>query len=454
MRYRITINGRDKAAMVDLVRKHEIEVFDHGIRSATAGGYTVTALATPQEIQKLQQSEYHVVQHEDADKLGKLRQRQVGVSNRYKLSASRRSRRLSSRRTRYLNVEEVESAIGAAAEAPYSGIAKLIALPYLTWEGRQCHALRIGSQSGADRTCVYFLGGVHAREWGSCDILINFIEQVEQAYVNGTFLTFGRKTFEAADIKRIVDTLDILIFPQANPDGRHYSMTSESEWRKNRRPAREDFPQCPGVDLNRNYDFLWDFPRHFSPSAQVVTSAKPCSIYYNGESAFSEPETRNVRWLADQFPNTRFFVDLHSSGQNILYRWGDDDDQSIDPNMNFMNPSYDSVRGDDGPYKEYLPAADLATLVSLGTALRDGIKAVRGSDYVMASAYSGLYPTSGASDDYFYCRHFVEGSRRKVLSYTLEWGAEFQPAYVEMRHIIDEITAGLLAFCLEIVGMH
>ena len=300
---------------------------------------------------------------------------------------------------------------------------------------------------------MYFLGGVHAREWGSCDILINFIEQVEQAYVTGTGLSFGGKTFGAADIKRIVDTLDILIFPQANPDGRHYSMTCQSDWRKNRRPARNDFPQCPGVDLNRNFDFLWDFPSHFSPSAQVVTQTKPCSIYYNGESAFSEPETRNVRWLADQFPNTRFFVDLHSSGQTILYRWGNDEHQSVDPNMNFINPTYDSARGDDGPYKEYIPASDLATLVSLATALRDGIKAVRGTDYITASAYSALYPTSGASDDYFYCRHFVEVGQRKILSYTLEWGAEFQPPYVEMQHIIDEVTAGLLAFCLEIVGM-
>ena len=94
--------------MVDLVRKHAIEVFDHGIRFAPDIGYTVTAFATSLEIQKLQQSEYHVVQHEDADNLGKLRQRQVGVGNRYARSTSRRSARLSKRRKRYLNVDEVE----------------------------------------------------------------------------------------------------------------------------------------------------------------------------------------------------------------------------------------------------------------------------------------------------------------------------------------------------------
>jgi hypothetical protein len=53
-----------------------------------------------------------------------------------------------------------------------------------------------------------------SREWGSCDILIHFIECIEQAYLNGTPLSFGGNTFSAAEIATIVDTLDIVIFPQ------------------------------------------------------------------------------------------------------------------------------------------------------------------------------------------------------------------------------------------------
>ena len=37
-----------------------------------------------------------------------------------------------------------------------------------------------------------------------------------------------------------------------------------------------------------------------------------------------------------------------------------------------------------------------------------------------------------------------------MISYTLEWGTEFQPAYSEMQNIIQEITCGLLAFCLRL----
>src|SRR5262249_40444501 len=148
-----------------------------------------------------------------------------------------------------------------AASAPFTGFTQLLTLPNPTWEGRTCHAIKIGNGSGPARPGVYFLGGVHAREWGSADILVNFVEQLEQAYQSGSGLTFGSRSFSAADILTIVDTLDIFVFPQANPDGREYSMNTHAMWRKNRRTAPPSSSACPGVDVNRNYDFLWDFPR-------------------------------------------------------------------------------------------------------------------------------------------------------------------------------------------------
>ena len=175
----------------------------------------------------------------------------------------------------YLNVTEVESALSAATAAPYNGFTQLITLPNLTWEGRQCHAIKIANGSDPGRPGVYFLGGIHSREWGSSDILINFIEQLEQAYAgNGPHLR--PPAFSAADIQSIVNTLDIIVFPQANPDGRNYSMNTEALWRKNRRTAAPNSAACPGVDVNRNYDFLWDFPTYFSPSAGIVDSTDPC----------------------------------------------------------------------------------------------------------------------------------------------------------------------------------
>jgi murein tripeptide amidase MpaA len=351
----------------------------------------------------------------------------------------------------YLNVVEVESALSVAASAPYATFTEIIPLPKPTWEGRQCHAIKIASGTGGSRPGVYFLGGVHAREWGSPDILINFVEQLEQAYANGTSLTFGSKTFTVADIQTIVNTLDIIVFPQANPDGRNYSMNTDHCWRKNRRTAPPNSAACPGVDINRNFDILWDFPVYFSPAAAIQDSTDPCNYqYYRGPSALSEPETQNAKWIFDTFPNVGFFVDLHSSGENILHSWGDDQDQTTDPSMNFQNPTFNGMRGvKNDAYGEYIPGNDLSTALHFANVLHDGIQAFRGKNYTVESGYD-LYPVAGTSDDYAYSRHFVDPGKQNVISYTVEWGREFHPLYPEMQNIIQEITCGLLTFCLEL----
>lgn len=121
--------------------------------------------------------------------------------------------------------------------------------------------------------------------------------------------------------------------------------------------------------------------------------------------------------------------------------------------MNFKNHTYDRHRGisdlSASDYKEYIPSDDLSFAIDLANTFRDGIKAVRGTTYTVKSSYN-LYPTSGTSDDYAYSRNFVDSSKKKVLSFVLEWGETFQPPYSEMQNIISEITSGLLAFCLKI----
>ncbi|VDN00014.1 unnamed protein product, partial [Onchocerca ochengi] len=62
-------------------------------------------------------------------------------------------------------------------------------------------------------------------------------------------------------------------------------------WRKNRSPQKcfrsawGGHRCCEGVDLNRNFDFHW---------AEIGSSENPCSYLYQGESAFSEPETSQI----------------------------------------------------------------------------------------------------------------------------------------------------------------
>jgi carboxypeptidase T len=270
------------------------------------------------------------------------------------------------------------------------------------------------------------------------------------------YLSFGGKTFTAAQIQAIVNGLDIFVFPQANPDGRNYSMNSDVMWRKNRRPEQPDHPGCIGVDVNRNYEFLWNYPAYFSQTAGVANSTDPCDYQvYIGPGAVSEPETKNVVWLMDNNPSIRFFIDLHSFGEDILYSWGDAPDQTTDPNMNFHNSEYNGVRG-GASYQEFIPANDQLSTVALGKSIATAIKGVCGREYTVEQSIS-LYPTAGTSDDYSFSRHFIDSSKGKIIAYTVEWGSPanptpFHPPYTEMENIIKEATAGLVQFCVEVLA--
>jgi len=82
-RYRVTISGSSRDAMLALVRDHKVKVFDHGIRQGDVAGYLVDAIADPAAIQKLKAAGYQVHTHEDVDEAGKERQGEVGRGNRY-----------------------------------------------------------------------------------------------------------------------------------------------------------------------------------------------------------------------------------------------------------------------------------------------------------------------------------------------------------------------------------
>ena len=61
--------------------------------------------------------------------------------------------------------------------------------------------------------------------------------------------------------------------------------------------------------------------------------------------------------------------------------------------------------------------------------------------------------TAGATDDYSYSRHFVDRRQGKIIPLTVEWGRShastpFHPPYPEMRKVMREVSAGLLAVCL------
>jgi len=350
----------------------------------------------------------------------------------------------------YFNYDEIASALQLLANQ-HPDLAGLLTPPNLTTESRRVQAITIGRNDGAARPTVIVVGGIHAREWVPPDALICLAADLLEAGTAGTGLRYGSAHFDAATIAGMLDSLQIAILPCANPDGRVYSQEVDPDWRKNRRPMPNQNGQISyGVDINRNFDVAWDFRRYFAPGAVSASSDPNHKYLYVGPAAASEPETRNIMWLLDNLPETRWFIDVHSAIPAVFHSWGLDSNQTADPQQNFLNPAFDGVRGNpDDSYGEFIKAADLDIVHRLARTMKDTVTLVAGDNYEVGPAFE-LYATSGASDDYAYSRHLAHSGSPKIFGFTMECGHEFQPDGGGRETVIKEVCAALLAFCKDI----
>lgn len=356
----------------------------------------------------------------------------------------------------YLNVDEVESAMLVAA-ATHPALATIIEMPEPSHEGRVCRAIRLSGPVKGAKVGFCFSAGVHAREWGNPDVLVSLMERLLAAYAAGAGLSFGAVAFSAKQVKSILDRVNLYIFPQVNPDGRKYSMEKDAFWRKNRRPTSGGI----GTDLNRNFDFLWDHLKHFHQATQdgnpavpdVQTSKWPQDSTYRGPAAHSESETRNLAWLVESHQDIRALVDVHSHGKQILYGWGDDQAQAVDPSKSFQNAAHDGQRGVGGDaYGEYVHPWMDEMEKELAQEMRAAIQAAHGDKAWQAIQSYQLYPTSGTCDDYVRSLHYRDPTHRRILAWTFETGSSWWPDYdTELAKTKDEVGAALLTLCLRVL---
>ena len=231
-------------------------------------------------------------------------------------------------------------------------------------EDRNIYAVKISDNVDRDEeeAGILFLGCHHAREWIS----------VEVPFLLARWLAEGYEGNPA--IRELVDRSEIWIVPLLNPDGLEYSINVYRYWRKNRRANADG---TFGVDLNRNYGYMWGRDDQGS-------SAEPDAGDYRGVSAFSEPETRAVR---DLFLGRNFLaaVSYHSYSQSILYPWGFTD----------------------------IPTGKDDLLRGLGLEMAGLIQTVNGRSYACGPAASSLYVTNGDLADWTFG---VSG----IPSYTIE----------------------------------
>jgi carboxypeptidase T len=419
--------------------KLDLDLKHRAARQDERNRFVVPGILNDEEIERVRAAGYEVNVIDDLSEMAEMRKRELTDMNRF-VSARDVSEMAARSVEGYMTADEVEDALKNMSEQ-YPNLIKLIELPNRTWEDRVSHAVCLGAGENIDRTGVLFTGSMHAREWGGADICVSFLLNLINAYENSVPLQYGGKVFSAEQVRAILEKILVYVFPDVNPDGKNHSQTVYPMWRKNRNPNTAVDPASPGVDLNRNFDFLWN--------SEIGTSANPASNVYKGENPFSEPEIRNVLHLFKTYPNIGYYVDIHSYSELILYSWGDDDNQTTDPTQNFSNPAYDEKRGilEDQKYREFISPLDEIMAGGLAHRMNDALAAVRGGRGYTVQESSGLYPTTATSSDYAFSRNLADNNKNKIQGWTIEFGKEFIPPFSEMRKIIKEIDAAMSELC-------
>jgi hypothetical protein len=175
----------------------------------------------------------------------------------------------------------------------------------------QVKALRIGKHLDGSRTGVLMYSAEHAREWQTPLVQIETANRLLHNYYS------DHKT------KQLVDNLDLFIIPTSNPDGELYSKYDFASLRKNMTNHCEvgesndyNARNSWGVDNNRNYTANSGFDGYSGSSTSCTSST------FRGPGELSEPESANVAWIAGAFPNIKFSMNVHSSGNYFMWAPG------------------------------------------------------------------------------------------------------------------------------------
>uniref|UniRef100_A0A0N5CHM2 Peptidase_M14 domain-containing protein n=1 Tax=Strongyloides papillosus TaxID=174720 RepID=A0A0N5CHM2_STREA len=212
-----------------------------------------------------------------------------------------------------------------------------------SYEKRLLYYVKIGYSNGKEKPMVVIDGGMHAREWVTHSSMLFIIDHIIKNIKN---------------YKEILEKFDIVIFPVLNPDGYVYSRIGDRMWRGNRNLNNKE--SC-GVDLNRNYPFMWK--EHNGICLTYPGTFKLSELESMYHSIYVE---RNIHLI-------KGYITFHSYGRLILLPW-------IDPKKR-KEEYYDEM-------------------ISLGNKMKKEISYKKGSSFGVGDAAEILYPTNGASDDY------------------------------------------------------
>ena len=186
----------------------------------------------------------------------------------------------------------------------------LSAPPEVSREPFQVKAYRIGRHQDGSKVGVLAYAQEHAREWVPPLVAYEAASRLLHNYD------------QDGATKQLLNNLDIFFIPSVNPDGGHYAFYDDNGQRRNMTNHCTEVDSDPGrrddwgVDVNRNYDHGSLFDGYFGASTACRSDV------FAGPAELSEPESSNVTWLADTYPNIRFSMNLHSSGNYFMWSPG------------------------------------------------------------------------------------------------------------------------------------
>ncbi|MCU0364893.1 MAG: M14 family metallopeptidase, partial [Ignavibacteriaceae bacterium] len=174
----------------------------------------------------------------------------------------------------------------------------------LSIENRQIYAVKISDNPNVNESepQVHMNALIHAREPQAMMTIMYYMYYLLENYGTDPEVTY------------LVNNREIYFIPCINVDGYEYNRINNpgggGMWRKNRRNNGGSY----GVDLNRNFGYMWGYD-------DIGSSGTPSSETYRGPSAFSEPESQAIRNYTNS-KNFKTALNYHTSGNYLLYPWG------------------------------------------------------------------------------------------------------------------------------------
>ncbi len=284
----------------------------------------------------------------------------------------------------YFDPDEISERLSQIA-IDHSDIAQLVMI-HQAFEGRPVWGIEISNHPGEteDKPAVLFNGQHHARELVTSHVVMDVVERLTNGY--------GKDP----DITSWVDSYKTICVPMVNPDGVRYVFDVNSMWRRNRRV----YSSCTGVDLNRNYPYLW---------GPGCGSSATCNDLYRGPFEASELETQGMMGLASNF-HFVMAASYHSSGRFIDYPYA----------------------CSDGTPGTLMPEHDVIDEMMHGVS--DAIYAVDGIRY---DVYSPV-PLGGVNGDDTSWYYADQGT----YPFILEVGTSFEPPLSEVAGIVARNRGG------------